>query len=404
MPADGILNRLNNRKMHGPLKKLRFGLGNVYFAKVTLNEVKGGMEIEEKPLALTGELAAVPAAIAEKSLAILDVLPRSIDLPGDNKGGLSFAESFLAWLTKSASMETRKAYARDVGLFLRFAGIEADRLEQLTQVRPFNVATWRDHLRNRGLAPATIGRKITVLRSLFAYLLVHEQMRINPAHPHLVSTPPVPRDGKTVGLTPHDCRRLLNAPDAKTIVGVRDQALFAVLAYTGCRVGELCRMRVGDIKMTSGHRVVEIRGKGGKERRVPLNWEASKRIDTWLELAGLRDQHDSALFPPARTARGRGKDGFNRRHLSPRSVQFLVARYVRTLGLDSAVTVHSFRVTALTTARESGCDLIDIQTFAGHSDPKTTLSYIRNRDRLNKSPAYALAYGSTMANPESVAE
>ena len=62
------------------------------------------------------------------------------------------------------------------------------------------------------------------------------------------------------------------------------------------------------------------------------------------------------------------------------------------LGLDPAVTVHSLRVTALTTARERGSDIIDLQDFAGHADPRTTLTYIRSRDRLSKSPAYVLNY------------
>jgi len=56
------------------------------------------------------------------------------------------------------------------------------------------------------------------------------------------------------------------------------------------------------------------------------------------------------------------------------------------------VTVHSLRVTALTTARERGSDIIDLQDFAGHADPRTTLTYIRSRDRLSKSPAYVLKY------------
>ncbi len=56
------------------------------------------------------------------------------------------------------------------------------------------------------------------------------------------------------------------------------------------------------------------------------------------------------------------------------------------------MTVHSLRVTALTTARERGADIIDLQDFAGHADPRTTLTYIRSRDRLNKSPAYVLKY------------
>jgi integrase/recombinase XerD len=78
--------------------------------------------------------------------------------------------------------------------------------------------------------------------------------------------------------------------------------------------------------------------------------------------------------------------------LSIRATEYLVARYVAKLGLDPAITVHSFRVTALTTARERGADLIDLQDFAGHSDPRTTLTYIRQGERLSKSPTYVLKY------------
>jgi integrase/recombinase XerD len=63
-----------------------------------------------------------------------------------------------------------------------------------------------------------------------------------------------------------------------------------------------------------------------------------------------------------------------------------------TLGLDPNVTVHSLRVTALTTARERGPDIIDLQDFAGHADPRTTPTYIRSRERLSKLPAYVLKY------------
>ena len=78
--------------------------------------------------------------------------------------------------------------------------------------------------------------------------------------------------------------------------------------------------------------------------------------------------------------------------LAPRAVQKLIDRYVTALKLDPSVTVHSLRVTALTTARERGSDIIDLQDFAGHADPRTTLTYVRSRDRLSKSPAYVLRY------------
>jgi integrase/recombinase XerD len=136
------------------------------------------------------------------------------------------------------------------------------------------------------------------------------------------------------------------------------------------------------------HQVLEIMGKGGKERQVPLHPEAAER----LEAAGIRDDRAGPLLRPCRAARGRGNNGFAVRPMTRRAVQKLVEGYVRRLKLDANVTVHSLRVTALTTARERGSDVIDLQDFAGHADPRTTLTYIRSRDRLSKSPAYVLKY------------
>jgi integrase len=94
----------------------------------------------------------------------------------------------------------------------------------------------------------------------------------------------VPRYGKTVALSPHDCRRLLDAPQGKpelqTPVDRRDRALLAVLAYSGCRVGELVRLRVRDFKTSGEHRILTITGKGGKERTTPLHLEAVEGSQT----------------------------------------------------------------------------------------------------------------------------
>jgi integrase/recombinase XerD len=138
--------------------------------------------------------------------------------------------------------------------------------------------------------------------------------------------------------------------------------------------------------------VIEVMGKGGKERRIPLHPEAIARIEEWLDAGQLHEEKAGPLFRATVTARGGGHNGFRPTPLTCRGIQFLIKRYARQLGLDPAITVHSFRVTALTTARENGVDIIDLQDFAGHADPRTTLSYIRSRDRLSKSPAYVLRY------------
>lgn len=308
-----------------------------------------------------------------------------------------------AWLRRTPSRDTRSNYLRDLRQFLAFAGIAENEHEQLASVLPAQVAKWRDHLLASGLTNHSVRRKMTVLRSLYSYLQAYGYAGANPADSKFVAAPKVPRDGKTVGLSPEECRRLLDSPitsrtDSKTSkeiavpVGTRDRALLAVLAYTGIRVSELCYLRVGDYKTSSGLRFLEVLGKGGKERRVPLHPEAVERIECWLECAAIRDDPDGPLFRPPVSARGHGQDGFADRHLSRRAVQYLVGRYVARLKLDPSVSVHSFRVTAITVGRERGGDLVDLQDFAGHVDPRTTLSYIRNRGKMTDSPAYLLKY------------
>jgi integrase/recombinase XerD len=300
-------------------------------------------------------------------------------------------EAVQAWLTKSNSADTRSNYERDLRQFLAFHKLCHGEWEQLVTIRPSHVAGWRDHLISLGRSNSGVYRKLTVLRSLFSYLKTYGYAGANPAHSDFVDAPHVPRDGKTVAFTPRDCRRLLDAPRVNTPVGLRDRAIFAVLAYSACRVGELVKLRVVDFKTTAGHRVLEIRGKGGKERRVALHPEAVERLEAWLGTMG-EVSPSTPLFLAPQTSRGQGRDGFTTNGLTKRSIQKLVERYAEKLRLDPGVTVHSFRVTALTTARERGADIVDLQDFAGHADPRTTQTYIRNRDRLSQSPAYVLKY------------
>jgi len=294
-----------------------------------------------------------------------------------------------SWLRKTPSTRTRVNYSRDLRQFLNFAGIG---LEALVTVRPENVAAWRDEMQDRGSANSTIRRKMTALRALFSYLQVYGYVGANPAHGKFVKAPAVARDGKTVGLSPSDCRRLLQAPDPSTPVGLRDRAILGVLAYSACRVGELVLLTVSDLRVSGEHRLLSVYGKGGRERSVPLHVESVERLNLWIELSGIEHDREGPLFRPVATPRGRGFDGFLRRPLTTRAVENLVCKYTGELGLDPAITVHSLRVTALTTARERGADIIDLQDFAGHADPRTTLTYIRTRDRLSKSPAYVLNY------------
>ncbi len=303
-----------------------------------------------------------------------------------------FQEVRQAWLAKSPSAFTKDVDARDLRQFMGSAGIAEGELRQIAEVKPVDIAAWRDALLTAGLANNSVARKMTSARAFFSFLQRYRWTGKNPAHSDFVTAPHVPRDGRTVGLAADACRRLFDAPSAEHPQGLRDRALLAVLAYSACRLGELIRLRVRDYRMWGAHRVLEIRGKGGKERRAPLHPEAVERVEERLEAACLRDDLPDPLFRPSMTPRDQGRDGFRSAMLSPDAVEEMARRYVLECGLDPAVTVHGLRVTALTTARERGCEILDLQDFAGHADPRTTLTYIRSRDRLGKSPAYVLRY------------
>ena len=122
-------------------------------------------------------------------------------------------EACQAWLMKSPSPATRENYQRDLQQFKAFVRIPAGEPELLVRVKPAHVSAWRDQLSKRGLNASSIRRKLTVLRSLYSYLQTYGYAGTNPAHGDFVAVPPVPRDGKTVGLSPEDCRRLLDCAD-----------------------------------------------------------------------------------------------------------------------------------------------------------------------------------------------
>src|SRR5436190_15084935 len=174
-------------------------------------------------------LPLLPSPIGQRLLAVNELHPPTAPDPREQ-----FREACRAWLARSPSRDTRTNYDRDLAQFMAFVGIPADQPEQLVAVLPRHVADWRDSLQDAGLTNSSVRRKMTVLRSLFSYLQTYGYAGVNPAHGKFVAAPQVPRDGKTVGLSPEDCRRLLDAPkteeDGEAVPeAIRDRALLAVL-------------------------------------------------------------------------------------------------------------------------------------------------------------------------------
>jgi integrase/recombinase XerC len=217
---------------------------------------------------------------------------------------------------------------------------------------------------------SSIARKLSTIRSFFKYLNREGILASNPGR--LVSTPRREKRLPAV-LTADDAQRLMEAPgrlthgDSETIF--RDRAVLETLYSTGIRASELTGMNRADIDQHD--RLVRIRGKGRKERVVPIGQKALDAVDAYL--SSKRNTIDpAAVFT--------GPSG---KRLTARTVQRILENYRKSLGLAQKASPHTLRHSFATHLLESGADLRAIQELLGHASLSTTQRYTHlNLDSL----------------------
>jgi site-specific recombinase XerD len=217
--------------------------------------------------------------------------------------GLADVPPELEWLANITNPKTRRFYKSDVAEFLLFTGL-LDPMA-LRAVARAHVIAWRKDMESRGLSAASIRRKLSALSSLFDYLCERNAVAGNPVDG--VRRPMANgNEGSTPALGDAQARRLLEAPAADTLKGVRDRAILATLLYHGIRREELCLLRVRDMQSRQGVMHFRIKGKRDKIRFVPVHPMVQRLIEEYLaELArhggGRTDVDlDGPLFRPVK--------------------------------------------------------------------------------------------------------
>jgi integrase/recombinase XerD len=168
------------------------------------------------------------------------------------------------WLANITNLKTRRAYKEDVREFIVFTG-----LNDYMVVRS-HIISWRKDMERRGLASSSIRRKLSALSSLFDYLCERNAVAGNPVDG--VKRPMSNgNEGSTPALGSVQARKLLEAPPADTLKGVRDRAILATLLYHGMRREELCGSRVKDLHSRQGVIHFRVKGKRSKIRFIPVN-------------------------------------------------------------------------------------------------------------------------------------
>ena len=166
----------------------------------------------------------------------------------------------------------------------------------------------------------------------------------------------------------------------------RDHALLAVMAGLGLREAEVVGATIGDFKEVDGGQVfLRVSAKGNKIRAVPVSPELWRLVQRHVLLSGrsLASRADARkpLFP--------SREGGGDKPLTTRAVRYIVKRYARAAGIIKPISPHSIRHTVGTNMATNEAPLLVIQQFLGHSDPKTTLRYVRRAEELaNKAYTY----------------
>ncbi len=302
------------------------------------------------------------------------VLMATTEAPAPARRLTELTLDFLAYLEleRGLSRNTLEAYRSDLQQYGQFlARIDRDPM----QVGPGDLAQFVSELADGHdgrppVAPATLQRKIACLRSFYRHLRREQLLERDPTSE---LHPPRSRGRLPKVLSRDEVGRLLAQPRGSSPSAIRDRALLETMYACGLRASEAIDLKLADLDLEAG--IVRARGKGSKERIVPIGSKAIETLNTYLQrvrpkLVGLRDEQRVFV-----NLRGGG--------LSRQGMYKIVQRHARSAGLEAKMSPHTLRHTFATHLLAGGCDLRSLQEMLGHADIGTTQIYTHlSADRL----------------------
>lgn len=269
-----------------------------------------------------------------------------------------------------ASRETYRKALRQFTAWL----LETGRAERLGTLSREDILAYKEQLQAAAKSSYTITCYLTAVRRLYDWL---EAERVYPNIARGVKGAKKARGFRKDILAAGQLREALEATSRESLEGLRDYALFNLLARTGLRTIEVTRAQVGDLRQESGQAVLWIQGKGraSKDDFVLLVDEALRPLRAYLSARGQLSEETPLFCSGSSRNSGQG--------LTTRSIRRIIKEALLRVDLDSRrLSAHSLRHTAITLSLKGGATIQQAQAMARHSDPKTTLIYAHNLARV----------------------
>lgn len=272
-------------------------------------------------------------------------------------------------LERNLSPNTIEAYRNDLAHLEAFMMRNDLKLENVTLEQ---LHTFAASLHEYGITPRSQARVLSGVRSFFRFLVLDGVVESDPTE--LLEWPSLPEHLPVV-LSLEEIDRIEDSIDLSKAEGARNRAIIEVLFSCGLRVSELVNMKLSDLYLED--RVLLVRGKGNKERLVPVSNKAIADLKRWFfdrNLMKIKPGEDDYVFLNRRGA-----------HLTRTMILIMVKRQAEEAGIKKTISPHTFRHSFATALLQGGADLRSIQAMLGHEKIDTTLVYTHiSNEQLRK--------------------
>ncbi len=274
-----------------------------------------------------------------------------------------FLQEYLAYLKleKNLSEQSVSSYSSDINKFLKYIGEQS--VTDLNNVTTKLISKYFELMRELGISSSTTSRYLSAVKGFFKYLSSQEYIEKDPVE--ILSTRITERKLPSV-LSFLEIEVLLQSPNVKEKLGLRDKAILELFYSCGLRVSELINLKISDLYFSDG--VIRVLGKGSKQRIIPIGSSAVKWITEYMKtlrpLLEKKMKSENIIFLNNRGTK-----------LSRMGVWKIVDRYVKEAKIEKEFHPHTFRHSFATHLLEGGADLRAVQEMLGHADISTTQIY-----------------------------